>query len=259
MSGNRLLHFTETGNGSPLIILHGLFGSGKNWQSLSKEFAEYFKVYTIDLRNHGLSFHDPEMDYENMAEDVYTLLKSLDISACRVLGHSMGGKTAMVLAHNHPQIVTHTLIADIAPVAYQHEYHHLLDPLLAIQLDRVNNRSHVDQILQSSIPESQLRYFLLQNLKRVDGLWQWNTNLSAIKTHIRLITGFPKLTGEWRIDNPTCFIRGGNSDYIGASESATIHRHFSNVSIQTITGAGHWLHVEQPVKFIQKALQFLKQ
>lgn len=252
-----LLHYSETGSGEPLFILHGLFGSSKNWQSLARLFSQHFKVFTLDLRNHGQSFHHQEMNYGVMVGDVTRLMVHLGIDSCSLVGHSMGGKTAMLLALEHPQMVSQLVVADIAPVAYSHAYNHLIDPILRLKLDQLESRSSADKLLQKDIPDTMLRNFLLQNLERKDDQWRWKVNWSAITRQMNHLTGFPNLSPEWRIATPTRFIRGENSEYIGSTEEATITVHFDDATIRTIENAGHWLQAEQPEKFSQLALNFL--
>jgi esterase len=255
--GMELLHYSETGNGKSLIILHGLFGSSKNWQSLARVFSRHFKVFTLDLRNHGQSFHHDEMSYSVMAEDVYRLMVHLGIESCSVIGHSMGGKTAMLLALEHPQLVSRLVVVDIAPVAYAHVYHHLIDPIMALKLDHIESRSAVDKSLQGAIPDAGLRNFLLQNLERKAGQWRWKVNWLAIERQLNHLTEFINLPVAWKVSTPTQFIRGEHSDYIGIDEESEIADHFDNATIKTIKDAGHWLHVEQPERFSRLALDFL--
>jgi esterase len=252
-----LLHYSETGSGEPLFVLHGLFGSSKNWQSLARVFSQQFKVFTLDLRNHGQSFHHREMNYAVMVGDVYRLMVHLGIDSCSLIGHSMGGKTAMLMALEHPQMVSQLVVADIAPVAYAHAYSHLINSILGIKLDRVDNRSTIDILLQRDIPDSLLRNFLLQNLEGKTGQWRWKVNWPVIDEHMNQLTGFPNLSPEWKIATSTLFIRGENSEYIGNAEEANIAVHFDNATVRTIANAGHWLHAEQPEKFSQLALDFL--
>lgn len=257
MPGDTLLHYTQSGSGEPLIILHGLFGSGKNWQSLARIFAENFEVYTLDLRNHGQSFHHSDFDYELIVEDVYRLLGHLGIVQCQVIGHSMGGKTAMLLALRYSTLVSKLVVADIAPVSYAHDYDHLIEPILSLDLDQYEYRASIDQALQKDIPEAPLRAFLLQNLARVGEQWSWKVNWKAIKQNIDKITGFPALSQNWQVECPTLFIRGENSNYIGQTEERLIADHFTPVEIKTLAQAGHWLHAEQPQAFAELVLDFL--
>ncbi len=255
----QLLQYTQVGQGEPLLILHGLFGSSKNWQSLAKQFAEHFTVYALDLRNHGSSFHDPLMNYEAMAEDVSALIKHLAIEHCHMIGHSMGGKTAMLLVQKSPQIVADLIVADIAPVVYQHSNSHikLIESILTVKLTEISSRSDVDRALKADIPDPMLRGFLLQNLIRDSDVWRWKVNWQAIQQQMHELVGFPLDATDWQIDIPTLFIRGENSEYIDAKGISTIHQHFSKASVETIERAGHWLHAEQPRRFVDSVLRFL--
>ena len=225
------LHYTKSGSGPALLILHGLFGSGKNWHSHMRRFAESFEVYSIDLRNHGQSFHADEMNYPAMAEDVARLITHLGLGGCRILGHSMGGKVAMTLAIQHPALVSSLIVADIAPVAYQHDYDDLIEPILALDLDSFDSRTQIDHALRPNIPEDQLRAFLLQNLLRENNGWRWRVNWPVIQRDMDELTGFAPLPVDWIGNQPTLFIRGANSDYVGSAEIEVIERHFDHVKV----------------------------
>lgn len=252
-----LLHYTTSGDGPPLVILHGLFGSGKNWVSHARMLASRFRVLAVDLRNHGQSFHADEMNYPVMAADVAELLDALDAEPCRVLGHSMGGKVAIRLTVDRPDLVTRLVIADIAPVSYAHHYDDLIDPILALPLDEIESRVQADHSLRQHIPEDLLRAFLLQNLARDGDHWRWRVNWEVIQRDMEWLTGFD-MPGAWQIDIPTLFIRGEKSDYIGPAEIDVIRQHFTDVDISTLDDAGHWLHAEQPEAFSEQALRFLR-
>ena len=251
------LYYSKTGNGPPLIVMHGLFGSGRNWHSQVRRFAEDFEVIAVDMRNHGQSFHADEMSYAAMAADVAQLMDSLELENCRFLGHSMGGKVAMTLAINSPQLVSRMVVADIAPLAYHHHYDDLIDPILALELENFDSGTQVDHALRPHIPEDQLRAFLLQNLVRESGDWRWRINWRVIQRDMDALTGFDELPDSWLGDLPVLFIRGAGSDYIDDSGIHVIERHFSNASIATIDGAGHWLHAEKPDEFSRLVLDFL--
>jgi len=251
------LSYTRSGSGRPLVVLHGLFGSGKNWQSHTRKFARDFEVFNVDLRNHGQSFHSDEMNYPAMAEDVAGLLTDLDLVDCNLLGHSMGGKVAMTLVVNYPGLITQLVVADIAPVAYFHHYDDLIEPILALSLELIETRAEADQLLRQNIPEDQLRAFLLHNLEREAAGWRWWVNWRAIQREMECLTGFGDLPDDWCIDLPTLFIRGDRSDYVGAAEIDVINRHFKDAAIATIEGAGHWLHAEKPEAFAQLVAEFL--
>jgi esterase len=252
------LHFSTLGSGKPLVILHGLFGSGKNWQSHARQFAEHFQVFTVDLRNHGESFHADEMNYSVMAADVAQLLTRLELSDCYILGHSMGGKVAMMLALQNPDLVARMVVADIAPVAYFHHYDDLINPLLALPLATIESRVQAEQLLRQNIPEDQLRAFLLQNLVRESAGWRWRVNWKVIQRDMEWLTGFGDLPQEWLIELPSLFIRGEKSDYIGDVEIEVIRHRFSNCKIETIAAAGHWLHAEKPESFNRLVVDFLQ-
>ena len=252
------LHYSSAGSGRPLMVLHGLFGSGKNWQSHTRQLAAHFEVFTVDLRNHGQSFHAEQMTYPLMAEDVAELLQQLDLGPCRLLGHSMGGKVAMMLANRYPELLSRLVVADIAPVAYYHHYDDLIEPILALPLDSLASRTDADIQLRQHIPEDQLRAFLLQSLARDADGWRWRVNWRVIQREMEWLTGFDEMPREWRIVQPTLFIRGAKSDYVGDPEIETIEAHFDSFEIATIEDAGHWLHAEQPHAFAARVLDFFQ-
>jgi esterase len=263
-----MLNYVRMGEGEPLIILHGLFGSSKNWQSLSKTFAKHFDVLTLDLRNHGQSFHSDVMDYPVMVDDVHRLLSELGIKSCRLIGHSMGGKVAMLFASTYPQLVSQLVIADIAPIAYRHNYDHLIDPIMSLKLDEMDSRAAVDKVLQADIGDAQLRQFLLQSLAREPDGWRWKNNWSAIKQQIDKITGFPgsedsatlddAQTTCWKVNTQALFISGERSDYVDEKGKVVIKQHFEQPHFRVLNGANHWLHAEQPKQFAEAVLQFFQ-
>ena len=252
-----VLHHSTVGQGDPLVILHGLFGSGKNWQSLARQFASQYEVFSVDLRNHGQSFHADAMNYPAMVDDVIALLDHLELQSATILGHSMGGKVAMMLAASHAQRVDRLVVADIAPVTYDHHYDNLIDPILAISLPDLESREQADKLLQAAIPEAPLRAFLLQNLAREADDWRWRVNWRVIQRDLGQLTGFDGLADDWEVDCPTLFIRGALSPYVGDTEIDVIDRHFSDARIETLERAGHWLHAEQPQAFLQRVLEYL--
>ena len=252
------LHFSTSGSGKPLVILHGLFGSGKNWQSHARQFADQSEVFMVDLRNHGQSFHADEMNYPVMADDVAQLLHRLGLSNCDILGHSMGGKVAMMLALQDPDLVARLIVADIAPVAYFHHYDDLINPILALPLETLESRAQADQLLRQNIPEDQLRAFLLQNLVREATGWRWRVNWEVIQRDMEWLTGFGELSQDWFIMLPALFLRGEKSDYIGEAEIEVIQQRFQNYRIETIEAAGHWLHAEKPEFFNRLVVDFLQ-
>jgi esterase len=264
-NNNPMLNFVRMGVGEPLIILHGLFGSSKNWQSLSKIFSKHFDVLTLDLRNHGESFHSDVMDYPAMVDDVHQLLNKLGIKSCLLMGHSMGGKVAMLFASKYPQLVSQLVVADIAPIAYHHNYDHLIDPIMALKLDEMDSRAAVDKVLQADIIDAQLRQFLLQSLVRKpdepDG-WRWKNNWSAIKNNLDKIIGFQSSEEAqlscWKVNTPALFISGEQSSYVDEIGKAAINQHFGQPLFKVINGANHWLHAEQPKQFSEAVLNFFR-
>jgi pimeloyl-ACP methyl ester carboxylesterase len=253
---NPLLNYEHRGSGETLVIMHGLFGSLRNWQTLSKRLAENFSVITVDLRNHGDSFHDPQMDYRVMAGDIIRLLDHLELSSAHILGHSMGGKVAMTAANLNPQRVDKLIVADIAPVRYLHDYEHLIEPVMQLDLSSVRNRKQVDQELSDAITDVGLRQFMVQNLVIEQGQARWKTNWQAIKDNMKAIVGFESIN-NWQIHNPALFLRGADSNYVMDMSLQKIKRHFLNCQVITIEQAGHWLHAQQPEAFYQHVHRFL--
>lgn len=250
------LYYTSIGQGEALLILHGLFGSSRNWQSLSKLLAEDFKVIAVDLRNHGDSFHDPQMNYQLMATDVDILMDRLDLQSAHVLGHSMGGKVAMTLCHRHPERIRKLIIADIAPITYFHDYDDLIEPILSMDLSRINKRKQADEWLSSAIPDQRIRLFLLQNLVIKQGMAMWKLNWPVLQQSMPKLTGFEDIS-SWRISASSLILRGALSDYVSESSWEQIQQHFNDVQMFTLQGAGHWLHAEQPECFYQAVINFI--
>ncbi len=253
---NKLLNFNVQGEGEALVIIHGLFGSSRNWKTLSRQFAAHYRVITLDLRNHGDSFHADGMSYRQMTLDVIAVLDALDLTTTHVIGHSMGGKVAMALTHDYSQRIGKLVIADVAPVAYHHDYSDIIEPVLALDIERLRDRRDADTRLQAAIPEQRIRQFILQNLQFNEGVARWKLNWRAIRDNMVAITGFEDIS-NWKIDTPTLFLRGEQSSYIDARGRATIEQHFTNARIQTLPNAGHWLHAEQATLFYQAVISFL--
>lgn len=240
-----------------LIIMHGLFGSGRNWSMLARKFAEFFHVHMLDLRNHGASPHRETMNYEVMADDLAHFLDLHEIERASILGHSMGGKVAMWFALNHPDRVERLIAADIAPVSYQHSFDQILLGLKSIPLDWVNSRSDADEFLSEYLDEKPLRQFLLQNLVIQDGNAGWRINLAAIEKALPQILSFPDTGSVSPNDLPALFIAGGQSDYVLPEHVEVIEQLFPSARIENIHNAGHWLHAEQPDEFARVVKAFL--
>ncbi len=245
------------GQGPPIIILHGLFGSLDNWMSMAKSLSDNSTVYLVDLRNHGQSFHDPQFNYKIMADDLGRLVNSLGITDYTILGHSMGGKVAMFHAIKDPRGIEKLIIVDIAPKKYPVYHQTILDGLSSINPEALSSRNQADELLYNFVPESGIRNFLLKNLKRnTEGSFEWKINLSAIRKHIHCIG--EALPAHELIQIPTLFIRGGLSEYIRKEDFGAIHKQFSRSTIYTIPKSGHWVHAEAPLEFYNMVHKFLQ-
>jgi esterase len=251
---NMQLHFKESGQGRPVILLHGLFGSLDNWYTVALRLAEEFRVFVPDQRNHGQSPHSAEMDYLLMAADVDRFLAAHGLDSALIIGHSMGGKTAMQLALHFPHRVEKLVVSDMAPRAYAPAYDKIFAALLALDLTKYENRSQIEEALAPEIPNQVLRRFLLKNLGRTPDGFFWKIALRDIaENYWRLrepVAGNEPYTG------PTLFVRGGKSDYLRAEDEPLIHEWFPAAQIKTIPEAGHWIHAEKPEEFLRVVLEF---
>ena len=234
---------------TPLIIAHGLFGSARNWGVIAKRLSETRKVTSVDMRNHGESPWYDGHQYKEMATDLAQILpKPAD-----VMGHSMGGKAAMVLALHHPEKVRKLIVADIAPVAYSHTQTPMIDAIRKIDLDAIKTRGDADRQLQTHIPEPGVRAFLLQSLDVKAR--RWRLNLDVLKAQMDDITGFPDVAGQF--EGRTLFLSGADSDYVLPEYRDRIRELFPNSIFTKIPGAGHWLHAEKPREFEAAIKTFL--
>jgi esterase len=244
------------GSGPPLVILHGLFGSSNNWNSLARKLGEHFTVFALDLRNHGHSPHDALHTYPAMADDVRQFLVGRNIRTTRLMGHSMGGKVAMELSLTHPEVVTSLVVVDIAPVAYPGSHDLLIDTLLALPSESYGSRAEADRELQKNIPDERVRSFLLTNLRRsADGTYVWGIPLDVLKAHRADLSA--GLRGGRTFDGPALFVRGDRSDYVLPEYSSEILTLFPRGKITTVQGAGHWVHADAPEAFLGTVLPFL--
>lgn len=251
------LFFRKLGSGKPLFILHGLFGSSDNWQTLGKQFAENYTVYFIDQRNHGRSPHDPEENYAVMSDDLLELMNDENLNKVILLGHSMGGKTAMHFAISHPERVEKLIVVDIGPKKYPVTNQHIIDALEKVNLDELKSRKEVEEILSKYITDMVTLQFLLKNLywddeKRL----AWRFNLEALKTNAKQV-GEATIMPSAPLTMPVLFVRGGKSAHIFNSDSRLIHQMFANAKIVTIPEAGHWVHADRPKEFYEVVIEFL--
>ncbi|HET6567594.1 MAG TPA: alpha/beta fold hydrolase [Rhodothermales bacterium] len=252
------LYFRSYGSGHPLIVLHGLLGSGGNWHTLSSRwFGQHFAVYAVDQRNHGRSPHSPESDYEAMVSDLLEFMGDHGLASAHVLGHSMGGKTAMHLALSHPERVDRLVVADMAPRAYPPSHDVIFDALQSIDLSKYGSRQEIERTLAQKIPDVGTRQFLMKNLthEAESGGYAWQLNLEAI------YNGYDRLnepvTSDKTFDKPALFIRGERSDYVRDSDIPGIKWLFPEAEFVTIPKAGHWVHADAPEAFASAVLQFL--
>ena len=249
------LNYKTYGEGKPLIILHGLFGSLDNWVTLAKRFGEHYQVFIVDQRNHGQSPHSDDMNYTLMADDLIDFIATNNITNPTVLGHSMGGKTAMMAALKAPNAIEQIISVDMAPKAYPVHHRQILDGLLSLNFDELNSRRAADEQLAAYIPEMGVRQFLLKNLYWIEkDKLQLRFNLHALNEHIEQLGTWDPPLGKFSGD--TLFIRGGKSDYLD-EEDLSIHESFTNASLVTVENAGHWVHAEAPEELFRLVTEFI--
>jgi len=255
------LHFKEYGQGRAVILLHGLFGSSDNWHSLALRLSPSFHVLAPDQRNHGRSPHSDRMSYELMAADVVALMDSRGIGSAAVLGHSMGGKTAMQLALQFPDRVERLIVVDMAPRAYPPVHRGVMAALLALDLKLFSTRQAIEDALAPEIPDVSVRRFLLKNIGTTPGAgFFWKLNLRGLldqnESLYRPVSPTPPGAGPF--SKPGLFVRGGKSDYLGPDDEPLIRSLFSNAAIRTVPEAGHWVHADAPEAFFRMVLDFLR-
>jgi len=239
----------------PVVMLHGLLGSLDNWNSQAKKLSSYRSVISVDLRNHGDSPHVKGMSYREMAEDIITLLSYLNIKHCYLMGHSMGGKVAMTLALNFPEIVNKLLVVDIAPKAYKPRHLRILQGMSSLPLSEIKTRKEADICLSDWISTSVERGFLLKNLKYSQNGFYWQCDLAEITKNYLKISGFSVKKGSTYLKE-TLFIVGGQSDYIQPEDSQLIQQYFPVANIQVLKQAGHLPHVEDVDNFYHRMKKF---
>ena len=251
------LAVAEFGAGSPIAILHGLFGSGRNWRSIAQQLAARHRVLTFDLRNHGASPWAEEMSYGDMVEDLRASLRARGIAHAALLGHSMGGKVAMMSALLHPDEVDRLVVVDIAPAANPPALLPYIRAIRALDLRGVRRRAEVDARLAGAVPDPAERAFLLQNLVIEEDSADWRLNLKAIEREFPQIAGFPDLPAGTTYPRPALFVASARSNYMQPKHEPVIRRLFPQARISRIEGAGHWVHAEQPRAFLQAVGPFL--
>lgn len=251
------LHYRKLGQGEPLIILHGLFGSGDNWQTIAKVFAENYEVFLVDQRNHGNSPHSRAFNYDLLADDLTELMDDIGITTAIILGHSMGGKAAMRFAVENPERVTKLIIIDIGPKQYPPHHENVFNGFKSIDLNSIKSRKEADDKLSISIPEMGTRLFILKNLTRNnEGGFAWKVNLESLELNVLEIGC--ALDPHDAFDGQTLFVGGAKSNYINNDDHDFILNHFPVAEIKMIEGAGHWVHAEKPQELSKVVLSFLK-
>ena len=252
------LHAVRVGEGRPVVVAHGLFGSGRNWSAIARRLSAGRAVHTLDMRNHGASPWADEMTYRAMAEDLLRYIAAQGLARPTLIGHSMGGKAAMAAALLAPDRVGRLVAVDIAPVRCRHGFTALAETLAGLDLDGVSRRGDADARLADAVPDAALRAFLLQNLVLRDGRYVWRLNLAAIAGARDALQDFPDFPASAAFAGPMLAVAGGASDYIRPDHAPAFARYFPNAEIHRIPGAGHWVHAESPDAFLALVEAFLR-
>ena len=251
------LSVSESGSGSPLVILHGLFGSKRNWVTVAHRLAATHRVIAVDLRNHGESPWDERHDYRALAADVAAVIEERVGGPAAVLGHSMGGKAAMVLALTRPELVERLVVVDIAPVRSTATPIEYVRAMRALPLAAFSQRLDVKEALAPAIPDPMVRGFLTLNLVSGPSGLAWTVNLEAIERNFDTILGFPELLAARPFSKPALFVAGGRSDYVRPEHHTEIRRLFPAATIDVIERAGHWVHADAADAFVAAVGRFL--
>lgn len=253
-----MLNMIETGVDSgqpPVILAHGLYGSGRNLGGLARRLAETRRVLSVDMRNHGDSFQDADHSYPALAADLARIVAAQN-GLVDVLGHSMGGKAAMTLALTQPEAVRRLVVMDIAPVSYDHNQTGYIDAMEAVDLTGLRLRSDADARLSAHVDDPGVRAFLLQSLDLKAEPPRWKFNLTALRDQMPLVTGWPDLP-RGSFAGPALFLAGSESDYCGPAEAQAIREYFPQAQLRSIEGAGHWLHADRPAEVAEIVADFL--
>jgi pimeloyl-ACP methyl ester carboxylesterase len=252
------LHYRSYGDpGSrPLLLLHGLLGSSANWHSIARALERDFRVIVPDLRNHGRSPHSPDMDFPLMAADLAALIQRLELGAAELVGHSLGGKVAMQLALESPEMVRGLVVVDIAPVRYDQRFQAMIAALQGLDLANLDNRRQADRQLAGLLDDPGLRQYLLQNLVKEEGRWRWRMHLDGLIRAMPKLMDFPAVSRR-QFPGPALFIYGGASEYVRPEHAGPIRERFPLARLRMVPGAGHWVYAEQPEAFLHTVTAFL--
>lgn len=251
-----LLNSTIIGQGNPLIIAHGYFGMSDNWKAMATRFSSHFEVHILDLRNHGRSFHSDDFNYDLMVEDLLNYINHYQLKDIALLGHSMGGKMAMLFAVTFPDLISKLIIVDISPKYYPPHHDFILNALNQVDFENVTSRKEITKILNKDIDDESVIQFLLKNV-----YWKTKTQL-AFRFNLKSLTEnnnevcepLPSFTN---FEKPTLFLKGENSGYISQDDDILIHTHFPLALILTIKNAGHWIQADNPDDFYNEVICFL--
>lgn len=249
-----LIEYGSAGALPTLLIVHGLYGSARNWGAIARRMADSRRVVGVDMRNHGDSFRADSQTYPEMAGDLAEVIRWIG-GPVDLVGHSMGGKASMQLALTDGALVNRLVVADIAPVAYGHSQAHLAQAMRDLDLAGLTLRSDADARLSARVEDPSVRAFLLQSLDLKQQPPRWRLNLDVLERDMDLITGWPGTEG--RYDGPVLFLSGAASDYVKSGDRARIKALFPNARMAKIPGAGHWLHAEKPREFEAALRAFL--
>lgn len=250
-----LLNYKLEGNGQTVVLIHGLFGSLDNLGLLARDLKNDHQVLSLDLRNHGLSFHCDEHNYDLMAQDVNQLLEHLNLTSVIVIGHSMGGKVAMKLADIAAPKISQLVVLDMSPVAYtQRRHDNVFAGLDAVLAQKPTSRSEVMSILAQHIEMEGVRQFLGKSLMSDQNVMTWRFNVAALKAHYAEILGW-NIIAKCRI--PTLFIKGADSDYLTTQHQPMVQAQFSQAKAHVIANTGHWLHAEKPAEVLRAIRKFI--
>lgn len=244
-------------DGPPVVVLHGLFGSGRNWMTVSRRLADRYRVLAPDLRNHGTSPWSPVHTYEAMADDIVAVLEERSPGPAALVGHSMGGKAAMLVALRRPDLVDRLVVVDVAPVAYESGFGAYAGAMAEADLDGVTRRAEVDAQLASAVPAPGVRAFLLQNLVLDRDGARWRVNLPVLEAAMPTISGFPAVAAGTSYNGPALFVAGGRSDYVRREHADAVMTLFPRAEVAIVPEAGHWVHAERLEDFLAVLDPFL--
>jgi esterase len=249
------LFYRELGQGQPIVIMHGIFGSSDNWLTQARILSENYRVFSLDLRNHGQSPHDDTFDYPAMVNDLLLFIEEKKLEKTIVIGHSMGGKVAMNFAVAHPHMLERLIVVDISPRPYNLEHYVIINGLKSVPIKTISSRNEADAALAAFVPEPDVRQFLLKNLQRKpEGGFTWKINLPVIDKNLSNIGLDLQFKGTF--DKPTLFIRGGNSKYVRDEDMTRIKELFPKAELETLD-TGHWVQAEKPKEFVDLVMNWL--